>query len=137
MSSLRVVSAWLVALVVVFAPAAASAATLTESPAGTLVYTAAAGEPHQLLVDPPTAAQIRFTDPGALIAQTATNCTISANKQVATCGTPGASGSAITALSINLGDQDDTAKVNASLPATIRGGGGTDRLTGGPKSDKL
>src|SRR4051812_245597 len=111
MSFPRVSPAWLAALIVVLAPATATASTITESPAGTLVYGAASGEANHLVVDQPTSAQIRFTDPGAVVSQSATNCTISASRQVATCPTPGASGKAITALAINLGDQDDSATV--------------------------
>ena len=126
-------------------PGLASAATVTRSADGTLVYTAAPGEQNALSV------QVGYDESTTVLYQTGTpideavpdGCTRDAwsSTVTVTCPNP-------PALLVDLGDGDDsmTQTLGLKVPVTAAGGSGNDTLSGGdgvehfdggPGNDKL
>ena len=81
-----------------------------------------------------TGASMIVTDTGApLIA--GPGCTLGADDS-ASCSAPVGSGQ-FTGIVVDAGDVDDSVSVSSSVPATILGGDGDDRIAGGDGDDSL
>ncbi len=109
-------------------PGAASAATITGATGGTLVFTAADGEKNNLSLqaDPASGTITFYTGGSPAVTSAPAGCEISDWGSVE-CATP-------SAVRFELGDDADwyatTSDVPASLPVTVNGGPGNDRLDG-------
>src|SRR4051794_2856740 len=110
----------------VFAPAAARAATVSETQAGTgltQTYRADPGEANDLTVDrdPSSSLDNVFTDPGAYLVAGRGCSGTSAEVKCAVHG--------VRLINVLLGDLGDRARVEAYGPAaTVSGGAGDDNL---------
>ena len=94
----------------------------------------APGEANILTVAPSlTEASMIVTDSGAPLIP-GPGCTVGADGS-ASCSAP--VGSAVAGIEVDGGDLDDSVTVAASVPATLLGGEGDDRITGGDGDDVL
>ena len=81
-----------------------------------------------------TAGSMVVADTGATLVA-GPGCTLGADGS-ATCAAPIGSGQ-FAGIEVDAGDVDDSVSVAASVPATILGGDGDDRITGGDGDDSL
>jgi len=116
------------ATVLLFAPATASASTVTKS-GNTITYEAAAGEDNGLNITQ-AGGNITFDEQTVVIVDGG-GCPLAAGNAV--CAEGG-----VTKIVVNLGDLDDSASLQTSaLPLTASGGPGRDGLSGGSGADVL
>jgi hypothetical protein len=120
----------IVSVLLLCAAAPAASASSVRLSGGTLVYDAAPGETN--LMDVTRAGGVlRITDPGATI-DAHVGCQ-RRGPHFATCR-----GAGVDAIFVNAGDGDDSVALDGlSLPATLVGGDGNDRLVGGAGPDTL
>lgn len=120
-------------------PASAGAHSLVRPSPGLVTYTSADATSLNTLVVRPSGARIEFRDPtvdGGMDPGSCTPGEISndANLWIIQTFCPAAG---VRAVRVDLGEREDTATVSVSIPTTLLGGPGADKLTGGPASDQL
>jgi hypothetical protein len=122
-------------------PAAVHASTTTHAVAGTTIaYAAAPGEANQLSLSRIAGVPdvIRLTDPGAATMATAPGLLDVPPGDCTGAGPVDCPALAVTGVSVDLGDGNDTFSAGDGVPAaTVAGGGGSDTLDGGPAGDTL
>jgi hypothetical protein len=102
---------------------------------GVLRVAAAPGEANILSVAPGlTEASMIITDSGAALSA-GPGCSVGADGSV-TCSTP-LGDPPVARIELDAGDLDDSVSLSASVPATMLGGDGDDRITGGDGDDAL
>jgi Ca2+-binding RTX toxin-like protein len=126
------------ALALLAVPAAAPAATVSASN-GKLTYSAASGEANHLTVSSQNG-QIRFQDTGVSSMTAGAGCSPSSAQRVSCSPT------AVTAVTIDLGDGSDSLSADVLLPFAVYGGLGNDQILtfagddavdGGPGNDTI
>ncbi|HET9728217.1 MAG TPA: M66 family metalloprotease [Acidimicrobiia bacterium] len=95
---------------------------------GVLQYRAGTGEENDATFNDQGGGTVEVTD---VVPLSLTNATCEPeNAEAALCH-------GVTSIDADLGDRDDTADVNGSVPAHLIGGAGNDNLTGGAGADTL
>ncbi|MGI9098983.1 MAG: hypothetical protein ACR2H2_10935 [Solirubrobacteraceae bacterium] len=121
------------------APTGAAAHSLVR-PAGTVVsYISADATSLNTLVVRASGSRIEFRDPTVDGGMDPGDCTpgdvsADANAWIIQTFCPAAG---VRSVRLDLGEREDTATVSLTIPTTLLGGAGADRLTGGPAADQL
>ncbi len=96
---------------------------------------AAPGEANLLTVAPSLTSTSLIVSDGAAPLVAGPGCSVGADES-ASCSPPVGSGQ-FAGMEVDAGDFDDSVSVSASIPATLLGGDGDDRITGGSGDDSL
>lgn len=132
-------AAMLGAAAVAISPAAAGAHSLVRPSPGLVSYISADATSLNTLLVRQSGSRIEFRDPtvdGGMDPGSCTPGDISpdANAWIIQTFCPAAG---VRTIRLDLGEREDTATVTVSIPTTILGGPGADKLTGGPANDQL
>lgn len=121
------------------APAAADAHSLVRPAPGVVSYLSADATSLNTLVVRPSGSRIEFRDPTVDGGMDPGDCvpgdiSADANAWIIQTFCPA---DGVRSVRLDLGEREDTATVSVSIPTTLLGGPGADRLTGGPAADQL
>jgi Ca2+-binding RTX toxin-like protein len=121
------------------APAAAPAHSLVRPSPGVVSYLSADATSLNTLTVRSSGSRVEFRDPTVDGGMDPGSCTpgdisADANAWIIQTFCPLAG---VRSVRLDLGEREDTAIVSVSIPATLLGGPGADKLTGGPAADQL
>jgi len=125
--------------VAALAPAGAAAHSLVRPSSGVVAYLSADATSLNTLVVRASGSRIEFRDPTVDGGMDPGSCTpgeisADANAWIIQTFCPAAD---VRSVRLDLGEREDTATVAVSIPTTMLGGAGADRLSGGPAADQL